>query len=270
MKRFVILSMIITLLFSGCHKKQNIYIDYNPVIKSSNDYTNVQQLTVRLLQTFFKVTVDSSIILNGYNPNIDGAACTYYHDTVTDSVFYRIKYGNWGVIDPYGKRRGGEIYVNLDGDIHDSLTSGEFVFKHFHYEFDSLSAENLLIVNNGFDETHNLLFDISAGKMKWNTDSVHSVVWSFQQTYRQNNNESFSIWGQFSGTAQSGINFQVTNDKETAIIASGDCAWIKNGQMEFSWGNQENRAQILFPDSTSCQNVYHLIINDLRFDKAIE
>ncbi len=271
MKRFLFLSIIIAVLLSSCHKKQNRYINYKPVINASNDYTNAQQITVRLLQTFFKVTGDTLINLEGYNPDIDGAVCTYFHDTITDSVFYKIKYGSWGVVDPFGKRRGGDIYVNLDGNINDSATTGEFVFENFHYEFDSLRVENLTIKNAGLNDSLYPVFHISAERIKWNADSVHVITWAFEQTYEQKNHgKEFLIWGEFSGTAKSGINFRVSNMQETAITTGYNCAWLKNGEMDFYWGAPENRAQIMFPDSAECRNVYSLFVNDLRFDKAIE
>jgi hypothetical protein len=270
MKRFVILLVVVAAIISGCHKKQNRYIDYNPVVKVSNDYVSVQQLTVRLLQTFFKITTDSLVINNGYNPDIDGAVCRYSYDTVSDSTFYRIKYGSWGVIDPFGKRRGGEILVSLDGNINDSSTSGMFVFKNFHYEYDSLSAQNFKIINTGSNGTSSSSFEISAGKMKWDTDSIHSIIWSFKQTYRQNGSDEFLIWGELSGTAQTGMNFRALNPEDRAIAAGVECAWLENGQMDFNWGEGGNTAQILFSDSTGCHNKYTLLINDLRFDGTIE
>ncbi len=277
MKRFLIL-LITPLLIISCNKTQNEFIDFKPLIKVSNDYTKVEQMTVRLLSTFFKAAGDSLVLTEGYNPNIDGAVCRYTIDTITDSVFYRIFYGSWGVIDPYSKRRGGKIFINLNGSLEDSLTKGIFIFQNFHYEFDTIKTDSLEIQNIGKNAQGNTQFHIKALKMQWEVDSTHVISWNFDQIFERikmknsifyNNNEKFLIYGKLTGKSSTNIAFTATNDVGNEIVLNCNCAWLQNGKIKFEVQNFNN-AQILFPAENNCSNRYELWIDDNRFDKSIE
>ena len=75
--RFIFLLAFSLGILASCTKTKNRSIDYNTVIKLSRAYASVQQMTVRLINTFFKMATDSLVLNTGYNPDVDGAVCRY-------------------------------------------------------------------------------------------------------------------------------------------------------------------------------------------------
>ncbi len=265
-------------VLASCTKTRNRSINYNTVIQSSRAYASVQQMTVRLMNTFYKMATDSLVLHTGYNPDVDGAVCRYRKDTITDSVFYSMTYGSWGVIDPFHRRRGGEIVVELDGNLNDSLTKGAFFFHQFHYDFDTLKATEFSIQNRGTDAMHQTLFHVSAHQMRWQIDSTQVIVWNFNQNYlRQKGGNSayfskddqYLISGTLDGTTTNGTSFQTTVNAGNELNDNYHCAWLTTGTVLMSIQGFES-AQLLFPPQGSCISRYQLWISGNRFDNPIE
>jgi len=278
-KKGVIILLLFILALSACKKNdKNSYVDYNTLLYASSDYLNVQQMTVRLLNTYFKMATDSVLYADGYNPDIDKAACNYFKDTILDTVYYEIIYGDWGVIDPYRRRRGGKIKVHLDGDFEDSLTTANFEFLNFHYEFDTLKVLSFTVQNLGKTDGQNTLFHLKIDNMQWQIDTTGAIRWNSDQYFLRkksgnsiyfNNNNAYLITGTVDGTTARGEAFSANITDGVSLKDIQNCAWPKDGPVSFSIADF-NKAEIYFPSDTLCANQCLLTLDGNNFVLPIE
>ena len=168
--------------------------------------------------------------------------------------------------------------VELNGNLNDSLTKGTFFFKKFHYDFDTLQASGFSIQNKGTDAMHQTLFHLSANRMHWQTDSIHAIVWHFDQNFirRKGGNsayfskdDQYLISGILNGTTSNGTPFQTTVNAGNELNDNYHCAWLTTGTTLMTIQGFES-AQILSPPQGSCINTYQFWINGNRFDNLIE
>ena len=264
---------LIFILYS-CNKK-NTSFDYNQAVETVSDYVESQQMTDLILNTYFKAITDSILLSDGV-AEIDGAEVSYS----SEPAKIIIDYPGWGKDDGYGHIRKGKYEATTETSFFDSLAVVNITFNNFSYDFDTVSAGNLSIINQGTTNNGSYIFNLDGDNITRKLhDTTSYITYQLQQTFERftytsspyySENDYFEISGSLSGTARNGKTFNSVVQDTSSLRNSFSCRWLDGGVVEIELIDFNNNSKVNFSNDGKCLNQYSIIINGTLLIKAFD
>ncbi len=271
----LITSLLLLFTVTSCHKK-NTSFNYTQAVETVGGYVEAQQMTDLLLNTYFKSITDSTLLADGTS-EIDGAIVTYNSSPAKIIIHYP-----FSKPDGYSHFRRGIIEATSETGFFNTGDVIKLSFESFYYDNDSISTENITIIN-GLENTNNT-FNISSSNIyRGSKDTLGKptthIKFQLQQKLTQfkdalspyhTQNDYFGITGDLTGVARNKFSFKASITDTNMLINAYNCNWIKSGITnielpEFTYNSLAN-----FTLDGECVNIYSVITNDSRITAAFD
>ncbi len=273
---YLILAGFILLVFSTCNKEENTRYDYNKGIEASRSFVTAEQMTVQLLNTFFKSITDSVLMADGM-AKIDNGDVFYYSEP-QESI--EIRYPYWSKIDSYGHRRANIYEAIPRTNFSDPKAVIDIVFTDFYYDYDTITVQNMVISKLGKVDGENEHYQVSVDRIyRTYADTTGVLSFNFDQqiirykdpeTEYTSPNDKFVISGEMVGVTKSALSFSSVIDVDLTLETDFSCNWLRLGPAAVITERFDDLSYVYFAEPDSCKDECLIVINDNPFPYPID